>query len=110
MPEEKEKKENAFNSFEQLQKKHEADFQENQSDSIQSGIWSTLGTFRFIGVLVDLYVPKFVSFLAALAGGGGENERANSSEEERGFVFGSGMGGGDEKPVDENPKDNEEDN
>ena len=107
MPEEMKKNENAFNSFEQLQQQHEADFQENQSESIQTGIWSTLGTFRFIGVLVDLYVPKFVSFLAALAGGGDNGSTHNT--EERGFVFGSGMGTGD-NPSDENPKDTEEDN
>ena len=53
-----ENEEQPLNSFERLQKEFENDFKDDHKENIKTGVWSILGTFRYIGQIVDMYVPK----------------------------------------------------
>ena len=111
MPENENKKSDDLNNFEKLQKEYEQDFEQNQSDSVKSGIWSTLGTFRFIGFLMDLYVPKFVEFLAGLAGGNnnsGNTPDDNDADIPKGFVLGSDFGAEEDESEDSDSDEEKE--
>ena len=57
------------NNFERLMEEYEKNMEENNRNSIHSGIWGTLGIFKFIGTMIELYIPKMFSFLIELSGG-----------------------------------------
>ena len=83
-----------LNSFEKLQRESEERFNEERKDNIKSGIWSVLGTFRFVGQIVDVYIPKFVKFLIAISGGEEDNDVGTKRSGEGYFVLGSGLDSG----------------
>ncbi len=87
---------NEKNNFERLLEEYEAQLNQEKQDSIKNGIWGTLGVFKFIGVMVDMYVPKMFQMLIELSGGA---EQKNESENDMPMVFGSGF---------ENPEEEEE--
>lgn len=59
----------SMNNFEKMQEEYEKKFTEENKNSIKTGIWSTLGLFKFIGQITEVYVPKLVQFLIVLSGG-----------------------------------------
>lgn len=75
-----------MNSFRDLEQENEDKFNKDDKESIRKGIWSTLSSFKLLGQLVDVYVPKFVEFFIVLSGGevkgdNNENEPKESEEE-----------------------------
>lgn len=49
---------------------------ENNKQKIKGDIWKTLGVFKFVGQIVDAYVPKLVDLFIIASGG-------RASEEDR---------------------------
>lgn len=64
------------NNFERLMEELEAQVDEDKQNEIYSGVWGTLDTFKMVGVMVDMYVPKLFQFLIELSskGGGGNGD------------------------------------
>lgn len=59
------------NSFRKLQEEEEREFEESGiiGDKIQSEVWGSLGLLRFIGQIVEMYLPKVVDVFIAASGG-----------------------------------------
>lgn len=57
-----------MNNFKELQKEQiaQVDF---RSNSIKSGITSSMGAFRFVGDMLDHFIPKVLGIFVNMAGG-----------------------------------------
>ncbi|GJM33244.1 MAG: hypothetical protein DHS20C18_22450 [Saprospiraceae bacterium] len=59
-----------MNNFQRLQEEQEEEFyNEARHDQLRSGLHQTLGTFRFIGQVIDIYLPRVVDMLIVATGG-----------------------------------------
>lgn len=52
-----------------MQEEDEARYQESHERRVKSGVVGTLGFLRFVGQLVDIYLPRVVDVFIATAGG-----------------------------------------
>lgn len=59
------------NNFKKLMEEDEADFAE-RSARVQNSLWQTLGVFKLMGEVVDIFLPKVFDVLIAAAGGKGD--------------------------------------
>lgn len=57
-----------MNNFKKLQEQELSDV-EFRSNSIKSGISSSMGAFRFVGDMLDLFIPKVLGIFVNMAGG-----------------------------------------
>lgn len=60
------------NNFKELFREEELRFQakqQRQEDDIASGIWRTLGFFKLMGQVVDIFIPKIFELIIAALGG-----------------------------------------
>lgn len=57
---------NEKNNFEKLMDQYANEMKDEQQQSIRFKIWSTLNIFKYVGVFVDLYVPKMFQFLIGM--------------------------------------------
>ncbi len=99
-----------MNNFTELGKEHEDDFNSNRKDFVKQSIWTTLGTFKYVGSIFDVYVPKFIRFLVGLSGG--DLEAKNHAEDDsmtgsRGMILGRGVESSDAKPDVDGPANDE---
>ena len=106
-----------MNNFTELGKEHEDRFNRERKETVRAGIWSTLGTFRYVGDIFDVYVPKFIRFLVGLSGGDttriGGTTRKDPASGGRGMLPGNGVadhGEGLRGGETVNEKNNSEDN
>lgn len=83
-----------MNNFEKLQQEWEDKFNSDHKEEMKSGIWNMLATFRYVGQIIDVYIPKFIKFLVAITGGEDKDESQFGTK--GGFVLGSGLGIGTE--------------
>ncbi len=59
-----------MNNFQRLQEQQEEEFYtEARHDQLRNGLHHTLGTFRFIGQVIDIYLPRVVDMLIVATGG-----------------------------------------
>lgn len=59
-----------MNNFQRLQEQQEEEFyNEARHDQLRSSLHHTLGTFRFIGQVIDIYLPRVVDMLIVASGG-----------------------------------------
>ncbi len=58
-----------MNNFKRLQEEDEARYDESQERRVKSGVMGTLSFLRFVGQLVDIYVPRVVDLFIASSGG-----------------------------------------
>ena len=64
-----------MNNFEQLQLLDEESYRtEGPNERVRKQLDSSLGTFRFIGLVVDMYFPKMVDTMMVMSGGTGPVE------------------------------------
>lgn len=57
-----------MNNFKKLQEQ-ELDKVEFRSNSIKSGISSSMSAFRFVGDMLDLFIPKVIGIFVNMTGG-----------------------------------------
>jgi len=57
-----------MNNFKELQKQEIANT-EFKSNNIKSGINSSMGAFRFMGDMLDHFIPKVIGIFVNMAGG-----------------------------------------
>lgn len=67
-----------MNSFQELQRWGEEQYTERHDERLRSHMDGTLGTFRFLGQVIDIYLPRMVDTFMAVATG-----RAIQTEEHR---------------------------
>ena len=59
-----------MNNFQELFEEEERNAQDsNKLRGIQSDVWQTLGVFKFVGQIVEVYVPKVISMFIIASGG-----------------------------------------
>ncbi len=58
-----------INNFKRLQEEEERIYAERHEEKVRSGIENSLGAFRFIGQVVDMYLPKIFDLLIVVMGG-----------------------------------------
>ena len=56
------------NNFKKIEEEDEARFADRASN-LQDSLWQTLGVFKFMGEVVDIFLPKVFDVLIAAAGG-----------------------------------------
>ena len=94
-----------FFNFQKLQKEQEEIYYANESgENLKKDLLGTLTTFRFIGSVIDVYLPRVVDMFIAIAGGSAEDKAnpdgANSTKRSNdpakgGFHPGKGKGPGE---------------
>ena len=58
------------NNFQELFEEEERSAQEaNALRGIRSNVWQTLGVFKFVGQIVEVYLPKVISMFIIASGG-----------------------------------------
>ena len=57
-----------MNNFQDLYDRNTDYFHDDQQ-KIARDVWKTLGVFKFVGQIVDAYVPKLVDLFVAISGG-----------------------------------------
>ncbi|MBK7871142.1 MAG: hypothetical protein IPJ74_10905 [Saprospiraceae bacterium] len=58
-----------INNFKRLQEEEEVVYKERHEEKVRSGLLNSLGMFRFVGQVVDMYLPKLFDLLIMAAGG-----------------------------------------
>ncbi len=58
-----------MNNFKRMQEEDEARYEESHERRVKSGVVGTLGFLRFVGQLVDIYLPRVVDVFIVTAGG-----------------------------------------
>lgn len=58
-----------MNNFQKLQQIQEEQFGEKQEQKIRRNLNATFSSFRFVGDIVDVFIPKFVDMLLVFTGG-----------------------------------------
>jgi len=58
-----------MNNFKRMQEEDETRYEESHERRVKSGVVGTLGFLRFVGQLVDIYLPRVVDVFIATAGG-----------------------------------------
>lgn len=85
---------NTINNFKKLQEEEEErllSYQKPKIQKVQQGVWQTLGVFKFVGQLIEVYLPAMVEVLMFSAGGSQHKSNAPN------------IGGADEVPPDITP-------
>lgn len=57
-----------INNFKKIQEEDEQKFLGAKQDNGRTGIWGTLGVYKFVGQLVEVYLPKAVDVLISATG------------------------------------------
>jgi hypothetical protein len=94
------------NNFKKIQEEDEAKYQQHPHlKKVQSGLWQTLGIFKFIGYLVEVYIPRVVDlFVVAVGGQAVEHKRSD-------FTIAPSQGKADDpRRLEPSDPDGEEDN
>jgi len=76
-----------MNNFKRMQEEDEMRYGELEEKRVKSGIMGTLGFLRFVGQLVDIYLPRVVDMFVATAGGsvgGAKIHRSDPASDSRG--------------------------
>ncbi len=58
-----------INNFKKLQEEEEKIYIERHEERVRTGLLSSLGVFRFVGQVVDMYLPKVFDLLVLAMGG-----------------------------------------
>ena len=58
-----------MNNFDNIFDDEEHNFDPDKQRAVKEGIWQTLGTYKFVGQIVDVYVPAMLNVLVSIVGG-----------------------------------------
>lgn len=68
-----------MNNFQKLQEQQERAYHEgHDGEELKKDLLGTLSTFRFIGSVIDVYLPRVVDMFIAIAGGSDEQESSKA--------------------------------
>lgn len=59
-----------MNNFQKLQEENEEQYYTEHGSDLRDNLLGTFSTYRFIGDIIDVYVPRVVDLFIAIAGGG----------------------------------------
>ena len=59
-----------MNNFQKLQQENEEQYYTEHGSDLRDNLLGTFSTYRFIGDIIDVYVPRVVDLFIAIAGGG----------------------------------------
>jgi hypothetical protein len=68
-----------MNNFNNLFEAEEQKYDSGQNGLVKNRIWQTLGTYKFLGQIVDVYLPAMVSVIVSVAGGKEQDEDNNGA-------------------------------
>lgn len=68
------------NNFKKLQEEDERTFGAQHDEHIRSSLWGSLSFFRFIGHLVDMFIPKVFEYFISTAKGNTTGNPKRTSE------------------------------
>ena len=72
------------NPFEEMQNKQIRTFFEGPAErKIKAGLDGTMGTFRFLGDIADVYLSRFVDTMVGFANGGSKRDDENTTNHGR---------------------------
>lgn len=72
-----------MNNFQRLQQETEEDFYSQNKNGLEENLLGTFSTYRFIGNVIDVYVPRVVDLFIAIAGGEIENSSKSVTSKNR---------------------------
>ena len=58
-----------MNNFQELEKEQERQYDASKRMHVQKNLSNTFGLFKFIGQIVDVYLPAMIGVLISAAGG-----------------------------------------
>ena len=61
------------NNFKQLFEQEEETYEKNHQRHIASKVWGTLGLFRLVGDIVEIFIPRVMEVFVMAAGGRNDN-------------------------------------
>lgn len=67
-----------INNFKKLQEEEEQIYLERHEKKVRAGLLSSLGVFRFVGQVVDMYLPKVFDLLILAMGGKSQDSPART--------------------------------
>ena len=67
------------NNFKDLFREEELRFERQapQEDKVRSGIWRTLGFFKLLGQIIEMFIPRVFDVFVAAAGGDPNTDAKN---------------------------------
>jgi len=68
-----------MNNFQQLEEEQARQYDTTRRQSVQNNLMGTIGVFKFIGQIVDVYLPAMIDVLISAAGGNSSGRRGGSS-------------------------------
>jgi hypothetical protein len=73
-----------MNNFHDLFDDDKHNYRPEQRRTVRNGLWQTLGTFKFVGQIVDVYLPAMMNILVAVVGGEANGQEPNARRSARG--------------------------
>lgn len=74
-----------MNNFHDLFEDDTHHYRPEQRRTVKNGLWQTLGAFKFVGQIVDVYLPAMMSiFISAAGGGNADGQKPNLRSNARG--------------------------
>ena len=67
-----------MNNFKNLPPDNKRQLDTFKQREIQQGVWQTLGVFKYIGQIVEVFIPKLVDMFVFAAGGSARDDRDKS--------------------------------
>ncbi len=71
------------NNFKKLEQEHIENFNEQKKQEVKSGVDSSIGVFRFIGDIFELYLPQVVGLFVRMSGGSVKSKVDPENKEKR---------------------------
>ena len=68
-----------MNNFQKLQEENEEQYYTEHGSDLRDNLLGTFSTYRFIGDIIDVYVPRVVDLFIAIAGGGESDSPKSTS-------------------------------
>ncbi len=68
------------NNFKELEKEQVEKFNQTQKENVKNSIDSSIGVFRFIGDIFELYLPKVIDMFVRMSGGGPNENGAHKKK------------------------------
>ncbi len=65
-----------MNNFQQLEDEQARQYDTTRRQSVHNNLMGTIGVFKFIGQIVDVYLPAMIDVLVSAAGGNGSGRRS----------------------------------
>lgn len=98
--------EEEINNFKRLFEEEELRFasKSREEDNVKSGLWQTLGFFKLLGQLIEVFIPKIFELLIVSMGANPENAGKNTfNQEDPTYSKPPSQGSGDDDPREVKP-------